>query len=193
MTNINVPQVPSAEPQAAEALMTHAKSQSQKIDAKSILLMDRAGKVQEPTTETLSLLGTRTQAAFRKMQQKDALSDSLSSSDPQHAKKRLRMENGDHMDLQVRTEVLRCSYESCKKEFRSLQFLKTHLAYHESRANFVCTVPSCKKSFNYRHNLSIHMRVHNDHRPFECPQNCGKSFRTKGNMMDHLRRHYAIK
>lgn len=37
------------------------------------------------------------------------------------------------------------------------------------------------------------MRVHNDTRPYECPQNCGKSFRTKGNMMDHLRRHYAIK
>jgi hypothetical protein len=67
MTNPNISQMPSVAPQAAEALMTHAKSQSQKIDAKSILLMDRAGKVQEPTTETLSLLGTRTQAAFRKM------------------------------------------------------------------------------------------------------------------------------
>ena len=175
--------------------MIHAKAQSQKIDAKSILLMDRTGKVQEPTQETLSLLGSRTQAVFRKMHSKDSLCDSSNLSfDPQgQTNIRFKAENGTPVELQARTETLKCSYEFCKKEFRSFQFLKTHLAYHESRANFSCTVPSCKKSFNYRHNLSIHMRVHNDHRPFECPQSCGKSFRTKGNMMDHLRRHYAIK
>ena len=113
------------------------------------------------------------------------------------SEKRFHGENGQGLvtitTSNVEPEVFKCTYASCGKEFRSSQYLKTHLAYHQSRAKFVCTVPTCGKSFNYRHNLSIHMRVHNDNRPFECPQNCGKSFRTKGNMMDHLRRHYAIK
>jgi len=44
------PSTPAPQPkESAEALMIHAKAQSQKIDAKSILLMDRTGKVQEPT------------------------------------------------------------------------------------------------------------------------------------------------
>lgn len=89
--------------------------------------------------------------------------------------------------------AFKCVVAQCQKEFESARLLKTHMAYHQLRANFVCSVSSCKKPFSYRHNLVMHMRVHNDHRPFSCPQNCGKTFRTKGNMMDHLRRHYAIK
>ena len=108
----------------------------------------------------------------------------------QLASKRIKGDQGREIEA---PQVFRCTFGTCTKEFKSSQYLKTHLAYHQSRANFVCPVPQCLKSFNYRHNLSIHMRVHNDNRPFDCPQKCGKSFRTKGNMMDHLRRHYAVK
>ena len=42
--------------------------QRSKIDAKYILLMDLDGKVEEPTKQTISLLGTRSQASYRKSQ-----------------------------------------------------------------------------------------------------------------------------
>ena len=41
--------------------------------------------------------------------------------------------------------------------------------------------------------LDMHVRLHEEDRPFNCPQNCGMSFKAKGNMLDHLRRHYAVK
>ena len=50
----------------SEALKTHAKSvQGSKIDAKSILLVDLQGAVEEPTNQTLSLLGARPSAKYR--------------------------------------------------------------------------------------------------------------------------------
>lgn len=42
--------------------------QRSKIDAKYILLMDLDGKVEEPTKQTISLLGARSQASYRKSQ-----------------------------------------------------------------------------------------------------------------------------
>ena len=48
----------------AKALRSHARSQmTTRIDAKSILLVNEAGKVQEPTNTTLNLLGARSSAA----------------------------------------------------------------------------------------------------------------------------------
>ena len=60
-------------------------------------------------------------------------------------------------------------------------------------AHFVCPTPKCLKSFPSKHMLDMHVRLHDDYRPYECPQNCGMSFKAKGNMLDHLRRHYAVK
>ena len=183
----------AVETSAVDQLKNNARTfQRSKIDAKSILLMDLEGKVQEPTQQTITLLGARSQASYRKTQKGGMASsmDALSVDIDAKGNKRFRGENGQVVEV---PEVFKCTYGDCTKEFRSSQYLKTHLAYHQSRAIFVCPVAGCGKSFNYRHNLSIHIRVHNDHRPFNCPQNCGKSFRTKGNMMDHLRRHYAMK
>ena len=183
----------AVETSAVDQLKNNARTfQRSKIDAKSILLMDLEGKVQEPTQQTITLLGARSQASYRKTQKGGMASsmDALSVDIDVKGNKRFRGENGQVVEV---PEVFKCTYGDCTKEFRSSQYLKTHLAYHQSRAIFVCPVAGCGKSFNYRHNLSIHIRVHNDHRPFNCPQNCGKSFRTKGNMMDHLRRHYAMK
>ena len=160
--------------------------------------MDSEGKVQEPTKETVCLLGSRTSGAYRKLKRfKGVAGDSFmglqtSLTEFHDPTKRARL--GEETDsLSAENEIFQCTFPGCNKEFRQTQYLKAHMAYHQSRASFVCSVPSCGKSFNYRHNLSIHMRVHNDDRPFECPQTCGKRFRTKGNMMDHLRRHYAVK
>ena len=181
----------------AQLLKEHAQAlPASKIDAKSIILMDGAGNVQEPTTETVNLLGSRTSGAYRKLKRYQGASESVTGmalADSSLTTKRPRRSDESDKSQAAENEVFQCNFPGCNKQFRQTQYLKAHMAYHQSRANFVCSVPSCGKSFNYRHNLSIHMRVHNDDRPFECPQTCGKRFRTKGNMMDHLRRHYAVK
>lgn len=52
-----------------DVLKDHVRAiQRSKIDAKYILLMDNDGKVEEPTKQTISLLGARSQAAYRKSQ-----------------------------------------------------------------------------------------------------------------------------
>lgn len=179
-----------------ESLLSIAKAQAYKIDAKSILLKTQTGEVQMPTTETVSLLGARTTKILT--QQSPSQADGVETGlmykfSSLKAQKRTRLHLNESAVMEVSMEMYRCSFSPCKKVFKSKQNLKNHMAYHKSRTNFICPVDTCQKTFNYRHNLTIHMRVHNDTRPYECPQKCGKSFRTKGNMMDHLRRHYAIK
>ncbi len=181
----------------SNALVKHAQSvKSQRTDSKSILLINYEGSVQQPTSQTLNLLGTRT-SRVRRMQKAKQTEDKLEDDEVDLLGfiRPMKRFYADKMRLNIEPghQMIKCTHGECTKEFYSEQHLKTHMAYHMSRADYVCSVPECGKSFNYRHNLSMHMRVHNDHRPFECPQNCGKSFRTKGNMMDHLRRHYAIK
>ena len=68
-------------------------------------------------------------------------------------KKRFRGPDGMPLNSQDHLDTLACTFEGCQKEFTSQQQLKTHLAYHQSKANFFCSVPSCRKPFNYRHNL----------------------------------------
>ena len=186
-----------------QAIKRHAKTfSSLNVDGKSILLVDQLGQVQEPTKLTVSLLGVK--AAGKKRLSKEVLSspnedqeldqkqdEILSLKKPR--KKGCKSVYGAMEPDQAQADSFKCPYENCQKEFNQRTSLKAHLAYHKSRPNFACPVASCNKVFNYRHNLSMHMRVHNNLRPFECPQKCGKSFRTKGNMIDHLRRHYAIK
>ena len=47
----------------SKALKSHAQNQlASKMDAKSILLVDKSGSIQEPTDKTLSLLGVHTSA-----------------------------------------------------------------------------------------------------------------------------------
>lgn len=135
----------SSSPTEVQELKTHVQTFSRhKIDAKSILLMDLEGQVQEPTKQTISLLGTRSSASYRKSQANKAPQDALLSDKGLTAKqlagKRFRGEHGLAVEV---PEVFRCTFGTCTKEFRSSQYFKTHLAYHQSRANFVCTVPTC--------------------------------------------------
>ena len=52
---------------AAEMLKVHTQGFiSQKADAKSILLINEEGKVDEPTTQTLKLLQARTSGKLRR-------------------------------------------------------------------------------------------------------------------------------
>lgn len=63
----------------SEALKVHAKKhQGQRVDAKTILLVDTAGTVQEPTSQTLQLLGVRTSAKFRKAKAAETLKEGAS-------------------------------------------------------------------------------------------------------------------
>ena len=81
----------------------------------------------------------------------------------------------------------------CGKEFARLNRYRAHMHSHNGTHPFVCPVLSCSKAFSEKQNLKTHMLIHTDDRPFPCPQGCGLSFRTKGNMMDHVRRHFNIR
>ena len=87
--------------------------------------------------------------------------------------------------------AFKCQY--CHKEFARLNRYRAHMHSHNGTHPFVCPVLACSKAFSEKQNLKTHMLIHTDDRPFSCPENCGLSFRTKGNMMDHVRRHFNIR
>lgn len=105
--------------------------------------MDLDGKVEEPTKQTISLLGTRSQASYRKSQStvvaaqdKDTLTLGDNHETQGASAKRFRGENGQVSQTITlssglgQAEVFKCTFGNCTKEFKSSQYLKTHLAYH---------------------------------------------------------------
>jgi KRAB domain-containing zinc finger protein len=82
--------------------------------------------------------------------------------------------------------------EKCHKTFQKKVRLLAHMHLHFGTQPFKCSAKNCGKAFSERQNLKIHMMIHTNERPFVCPD-CGQSFRTKGNMQDHHRRHTGAK
>lgn len=76
------------------------------------------------------------------------------------------------------------SCEICGKSFVLKKNLKAHIMSHSAKREHVCS--HCSKSFLFRWSLTAHERIHTGERPYGCTwQNCGKSFVTISNLIQH--------
>ncbi len=130
----------------SDALVKHAQSvKSQRTDSKSILLLNYEGNVQQPTSQTLNLLGTRTSRVRRMQKAKQPEEDKLEDDEVDllgfiRPMKRFYADKM-RQNIEPGHKMFKCTHGDCTKEFYSEQHLKTHMAYHMSRADYVCPVP----------------------------------------------------
>ena len=92
-------------------------------------------------------------------------------------------------DSQVSKAKFQCKI--CYEAFT----LKNRLRIHENnkhalapRPLYPCPLDTCDKFFSEKGKLDQYLRTHAGDRPFECAQ-CGKTFTSLANQIDHERRH----
>ncbi|XP_065203452.1 gastrula zinc finger protein XlCGF7.1-like [Planococcus citri] len=73
----------------------------------------------------------------------------------------------------------------CGGQYKYKGGLQEHLMYSCGREKqFVCT--DCSKAFHRKQNLKAHI-VENRINLFVCPNNCGRSYKYKGGVQEHVR------
>ncbi|XP_075988185.1 uncharacterized protein LOC142984461 [Anticarsia gemmatalis] len=72
--------------------------------------------------------------------------------------------------------------EVCGKCFLNKQTLAGHILCHSNIKPFTCEI--CKFSFRTKNQLAVHVSVHNGEKPFSCEQ-CGKRFRLQRQLNSH--------
>jgi len=117
----NIPLAAQRPTNISEALKCHAKNQQgQRADAKTILLVDEGGSVQEPTSQTLTLLGVRSSAKY---QQSKNSQEGLEGDEAEaeiallgfsRPLKRFRID-GASAGLESGQDVFTCPLETCQK------------------------------------------------------------------------------
>ena len=79
----------------------------------------------------------------------------------------------------------------CGKKLSSKISLNNHMKIHSNEKTMTCHV--CGKTFKHRFNLVRHLKViHEGLREHECPD-CGKKFRSQGELEDHRNVHETNK
>lgn len=96
--------------------------------------------------------------------------------------------------IKVHTNLIKCEFPGCQKQFINNINLKKHYKYHfPSKKIHFCPFPGCNKSFTASYNLTIHYRIHKGDRPYEC-EKCGQQFFDRANYKYHITvKHLDIK
>ena len=88
--------------------------------------------------------------------------------------------------IKTHTNLIRCEYPGCQKQFLNELNLKKHYKFHfPSKKIHFCPYPGCNKSFTASYNLTIHYRIHKGDRPYEC-EKCGQKFFDRANYKYHV-------
>ncbi|XP_066299731.1 zinc finger E-box-binding homeobox 2-like isoform X1 [Branchiostoma lanceolatum] len=74
--------------------------------------------------------------------------------------------------------------ERCNKAFVNIYRLQRHMLTHSS-GNRKFKCHECGKAFKYKHHLKEHLRIHSGEKPYECP-NCHKRFSHSGSYSSHI-------
>ena len=85
-----------------------------------------------------------------------------------------------------------CLHKNCQKKFNCQSSLSRHKRIHYGYRPFACHYPGCESKFSQSTSLRHHIRTHTGEKPFLC-RFCRWAFATKGNLIDHERRHLNIK
>lgn len=78
------------------------------------------------------------------------------------------------------------SCDTCRKQFRDKNLLKSHIVVHIEEKRFKC--PRCPKSFSLKYAFDNHMVVEHSEvkRPHSCDK-CDKTYRWLSDLKKHIR------
>ena len=93
-----------------------------------------------------------------------------------------------HMRSHTGEKPYKCSI--CKKGFTNSSAVKTHMMMHTGEKPLQCTV--CKERFRYSSTLKQHMAAHTGHKAHKCSK-CTKCFSAASDLIKHLMTHTAAK
>lgn len=86
-----------------------------------------------------------------------------------------------------------CEYPGCKRMFRQVSNMRTHMLVHTKIKRFACTVEGCPDRFAHRTSLDIHLRWHAQEWPYKCTYpGCDATFAQSAHLTVHVRSKHTL-
>ncbi|XP_041960117.1 zinc finger protein 436-like isoform X2 [Alosa sapidissima] len=111
---------------------------------------------------------------------------------------RIHGQNDDELNLRLRGRLHHCAV--CRKSFKALTELKSHMLTHSARVNeqqntggkntHICS--HCGRTFGRYTQLKRHIRTHTGEKPHKCVQ-CGRAFSQTAALNSHMLTHTGEK